>query len=64
MPHISLAQFVEDKGLTAAARALGVSAPALHKALKNQREILVWAKEDGSYSATETRPFPSQKSAA
>jgi len=64
MSHIPLAKFVDDKGLTAAARALGISAPALHKALKNEREILVWANEDGSYSATEIRPFPFQKSAA
>jgi hypothetical protein len=37
-----------------------VSAPAISKALKAAREILVIEHEDGKLTAEEVRPFPCQ----
>ena len=52
--------FVAEKGQSEAARLLRVSAPAIHKALIAGRDIQVLEHADGSFSATENRPFPSQ----
>ncbi|GFM89295.1 hypothetical protein PSCICO_46940 [Pseudomonas cichorii] len=43
------------------ARLLGMSQGALSKAIREGREIYVVALPDGSITAIEERPFPSQK---
>lgn len=52
--------FVEENGQTEAGRLLGVSAPAISKALSAKRDITVSANPDGSFTARETRLFPSR----
>lgn len=63
MIETSLDKFVADKGQSAAARLLGVTSPAIHKALTAKRDIRVLEMPDGSFRAQEQRPFPSSKSA-
>lgn len=60
MSQLSLDQFITQKGQSEAARLLGVTPPALSKALKAGRSVLVTEHEDGTYTAEEMRPFPSQ----
>lgn len=59
MIKIPLSQFVEKFGQYAAAEKLGVTQPAVAKALKCEREIYVFEKEDGTFFANEIKPFPS-----
>lgn len=63
-----LQDLVKRIGQSAVAKGLGISAPAISKALKAERSILVVEHEDGSLTAEEIKPFPahvpSQKSAA
>ena len=56
---MSLDDYVKQKGLRSAARALGCSAPSILKAIEKKRDILVAVYANGNASATETRPFPS-----
>jgi DNA-binding transcriptional LysR family regulator len=60
MKRIPLHEFAAERGQSAAASALGVSPPAITKALNAGREIIVTVLPDGSCSAQELRPFPSQ----
>lgn len=68
MKKTPLPELVERVGQSAVAKGLGVSAPAISKALRAAREILVTEHEDGTLTAEEIRPFPcqlpAQKSAA
>lgn len=64
MQGIPLTQFVEGVGQIKAAAALRMSQGGISKALKAERQVYVTQLEDGSYSAHELKPFPSQKSAA
>ncbi|MBW8353991.1 MAG: Cro/Cl family transcriptional regulator [Pseudomonas sp.] len=68
MNKTPLPELVERIGQSAVAKGLGVSAPAISKALRAAREILVTEHEDGTLTAEEIRPFPcqlpAQKSAA
>jgi len=64
MNETPLDKFVAAKGQSEAARLLRVTAPAIHKALIAKRDIRVLELPDGSFQASELRPFPSQKSAA
>lgn len=64
MKETPLDKFVAEKGQSEAARLLRVTAPAIHKALIAKRDIRVLELPDGSFQASELRPFPSQKSAA
>jgi predicted transcriptional regulator len=64
MKKTPLPELVERIGQTAVARALGVSSPAISKALRNERDIQVIEHDDGTYTAEEIRPFPSQNTAA
>lgn len=64
MTETPLDKFVAEKGQSEAARLLRVTAPAIHKALIAKRDIRVLELPDGSFQASELRPFPSQKSAA
>jgi hypothetical protein len=60
MESKSLGCFVAANGQTEASRLLGVSAPAISKALSAKRHITVSTNVDGSFTACETRPFPSK----
>jgi len=68
MKRTPLPELVERIGQSAVAKGLGVSAPAISKALKAARCILVVEHEDGRLTGEEMRPFPChlapQKSAA
>lgn len=55
-----LPNLVAEKGQTAVANALGVSPAAISKALNAGREIIVTVNRDGSMTAQELKPFPSQ----
>lgn len=58
---VHLSDFVAERGQAGAAVALGVSAPAICKALHSGREIYVTPHKDGTCEAHELRPFPSHK---
>jgi predicted transcriptional regulator len=60
MKKIPLPELVERMGQSAVAKGLGVSAPAISKALKAAREILVVEHGNGTLTAEEIRPFPCQ----
>lgn len=60
MKATTLEKFVAAKGQAEAARLLRVTAPAIHKALIAKRDIRVTQLADGSFQASESRPFPSQ----
>jgi predicted transcriptional regulator len=64
MKKTPLPELVEKIGQAAVAKALGVSSPAISKALRVERDIQVLEHEDGTYTAEEIRPFPSQNTAA
>jgi hypothetical protein len=57
----SLQDFVSDKGQSLAASLLGLTQPGIRKALGADRQIYVTQLPDGSFDATEVRPFPSTK---
>lgn len=59
MHQQTLADFVEEKGQTAAAELLGLTQPGIGKALRKGRQIYVTKHPDGRYEAAEVRPFPS-----
>lgn len=60
MKEIPLINLVAEKGLTAVAAALGCSAVAVSKAVNLNRKIAITIQDDGTYTAEERRPFPSQ----
>lgn len=62
MKKTTLPELVARIGQAAVAKALGISSPAVAKALKTARDIQVQEHDDGSFTATEIRPFPSQAS--
>lgn len=63
MRRIPLADFIrEKKGQVLAAEVLGMSQGALSKALRHGRAVFVTEHDDGSVTAEEVRPFPSQQS--
>ena len=61
MKQITLNELVEVRSQSEVARLLGVSAPAITKAIKSGRTILVTEHDDGTLEAEELRPFPSTK---
>jgi hypothetical protein len=61
MSRITLTEFAADMGQTKAATLLGMTQGALNKALRVGRDIYVTARQDGSFSAEEVRPFPSHQ---
>lgn len=62
MRRIPLADFIrEKKGQVAAAEVLGMSQGALSKALRLGRSVFITEHDDGSVTAEEVRPFPSQQ---
>lgn len=60
MKEIPLRDLVAEKGLAVVADALGCSAVAIHKAVNLNRKIAITIQEDGTCTAEERRPFPSQ----
>lgn len=63
MRRIPLHRFATEKGQVQAAALLGMSQGALSKALRVGRAVFVTEHDDGTFSAEESRPFPSQHSA-
>lgn len=63
MERIPLADFCEAHGQTAAAKKLNITQGALSKALRIGRRVEVITHEDGTFSAEEVKPFPSQSQA-
>jgi len=57
---IQLKDFARERGQPEAAMLLGVTQGALSKAIRVGRNISVIPKPDGTFSAEETRPFPSR----
>jgi hypothetical protein len=64
MYKIHLPDLVIEKGQAYAARVLGVKPPSIAKAVSAGRQIIVTVHDDGTYTAEELRPFPSQKNVA
>ncbi|MBD9671601.1 hypothetical protein IB275_13545 [Pseudomonas sp. PDM21] len=62
MHRITLNEFAAEKGQTKAAALLGLTQGALNKALRVGRDIYVTENTDGSFSAEEIKPFPTQNS--
>jgi predicted transcriptional regulator len=60
MKKTPLSELVSAKGKSAVAKALGVTVPAISKALSTERDIYVTEHDNGTYSAEELKPFPSQ----
>lgn len=61
MIRIHLKDFAKARGQPEAASLLGVTQGALSKAIRVGRDVLVVENPDGSFSAFETRSFPSRK---
>lgn len=60
MSRATLEEFSRRHGQNQAAGYLGMSQSSLNKALQLGRVIFVTKHKDGSYTAEELRPFPSQ----
>lgn len=61
MRQISLRELVDELGMATVARQLGISAPAVHKALATDRQITASVNSDGKIEAAmETKPFPNK----
>jgi len=60
MKRTHLKQFVADRGQVDSASLLGVTQGAISKALRVGRDIYVTEHDDGTFTAEELRPFPSQ----
>jgi hypothetical protein len=61
MRRIPLSDFAKEHGHTKAAHLLGCTQGAVSKAIRLGRDVHVLVLEDGSFSAQELRPFPSQQ---
>lgn len=61
MSRVSLTEFATKLGQQKAAAALGMTQGSLSKALGAGREIYVTEHSDGTFTAQEHRPFPSQQ---
>lgn len=60
MSRIPIQEFVNEHGQTKASKILGLSQGSLNKALRVGRRISVIKHDDGTFTAEELRPFPSQ----
>lgn len=60
MRRITLSEFAAEKGQIKAAELIGMRQSSLSKALRVGRSVFVTEHEDGTFSAEESRPFPSQ----
>ncbi len=61
MKRIHLKDFAKVRGQPEAASLLGVTQGALSKAIRIGREVLVTEHVDGTFTAVETKRFPSRK---
>jgi hypothetical protein len=61
MDRMTLSEYVKEHGQVKTARLIGVHQTAISKALMAERHIFLFRQQDGSYTAEEWRPFPSQK---
>lgn len=64
MNRIHIKEFAAEHGQTEAAILLGMTQGALSKAIRVGRDVYVTKHDDGTYSAEEVRPFPSQHRSA
>ncbi|MGF6595172.1 Cro/CI family transcriptional regulator [Pseudomonas sp. 2835] len=60
MNRIHIKEFAAKHGQTEAAVLLGMTQGALSKAIRVGRDVYVTEHEDGTCTAEEVRPFPSQ----
>ena len=63
MKRSKLADFTAENGQVATAKKLNLTQGALSKAIRAGRNVFVIEHEDGSLSAEEVKPFPSQLAA-
>lgn len=61
MKKITLKDYAETVGQSAAALALGVKQSAISKAIRLKRDVTVQIHLDGTVSAHEVKPFPNFK---
>lgn len=59
--RLKLKDYADRFGQTKAASDLGVYQSAIFKAINSNRNITVTVHEDGSVSAEELKPFPSNR---
>lgn len=64
MKRTPLSEFAAHHGQAKAAELLGLTQGAVSKAIRVGRDIVVNCADDGTFTAVEQRPFPSQKTAA
>ncbi|WP_320110090.1 Cro/CI family transcriptional regulator [Pseudomonas sp. B21-053] len=60
MKRIHLKDFAKVRGQPEAASLLGITQGALSKAIRIGRDVLVIEHADGTFTAVETRSFPSR----
>jgi hypothetical protein len=60
MTRKHITEFAQEKGQAEAARLLDMTQGGLSKAIRVGRDIYVTEHPDGSFTAEEVRPFPSQ----
>ncbi|WP_028627685.1 Cro/CI family transcriptional regulator [Metapseudomonas resinovorans] len=60
MKRVQLSEFAKAHGQTKAAQLLGMAQGSLSKAIRTGRDVYVTEHEDGTFTAEELRPFPSQ----
>lgn len=60
MNRVHIKEFANQLGQTEAAILLGMTQGGLSKAIRVGRDVYVTKQEDGTYTAEEVRPFPSQ----
>lgn len=60
MRRITLSDFAAEKGQVTAAKLIGMRQSSLSKALSVGRAVYVTEHDDGTFTAEELRPFPSQ----
>ncbi|MGB3122648.1 MAG: Cro/CI family transcriptional regulator [Pseudomonas sp.] len=60
MNRVHIKEFANQLGQTEAAILLGMTQGGLSKAIRVGRDVYVTRQDDGTYTAEEVRPFPSQ----
>ncbi|AZE53648.1 hypothetical protein C4K03_1477 [Pseudomonas synxantha] len=60
MNRVHIKEFANQLGQTEAAVLLGMTQGGLSKAIRVGRDVYVTKQDDGTYTAEEVRPFPSQ----
>jgi hypothetical protein len=57
---MTLSEFASEQGQIKAAEVIGMRQSSLSKALAAGRAVFVTEHDDGTFSAEEVKPFPSQ----